>query len=211
MLHEDLTNAAVKTIPTYHPAAVLRQYEWRRIAVADLRRAARFRGGEEYPPADWRFLVRPSFDDATDALDHLYVRAFHSDGITLAADIETAHGHITCIGLAWSARDALCIPFTSVEKPEGYWTLEEESHLVWRLYRLLTHPQTRVIMQNGHYDCQYIAKHWGFIPNLTFDTMIAHHVCFAGLPKKLDFQASMYADYYCQWKPDRTKTAKEGE
>jgi DNA polymerase-1 len=34
------------------------------------------------------------------------------------------------------------------------------------------------------------------------DTMLAHHVCFAGLPKGLDFLSSIYCTYHRYWKDD---------
>src|SRR5262249_35007314 len=39
MLQEDLTSQRVKVVPTYHPAAVLRQWSWCATSVHDLRKA----------------------------------------------------------------------------------------------------------------------------------------------------------------------------
>lgn len=187
-----------KVIPTYHPAAILRQWDWRAVAVNDLRRAAKFRSGESYPSPNWRFIIRPSYDEARGKLEFLLNEA-DKGPLEISFDLETKLGHIDCAGFAWSLQEAICIPFWN-----DYWTAEEEAQIVWRIYKLLTHPNCRVIGQNLLYDSQYTYRHWHFIPRIRQDTMVSWHVAFAGLPKRLDFQASMLNDYYCQWKPDRT-------
>jgi uracil-DNA glycosylase len=194
----------VKIIPTYHPAAILREWSWRAITVADLRRAAIYRDGRPYPTPNWRLKVRPTFQEVVAQLEWLIGQG---PDLNLVLDIETSYGHIECFGLAWSAEEGLCIPLMMRNQAASYWTADEEGEIVWRLYRLLT--QASIIGQNLLYDSQYIYRWWHFIPRVRFDTMTAHHVCFAGLPKKLDFQASMYSPYYVQWKKERGEW-KEG-
>jgi uracil-DNA glycosylase len=195
-----------KCVPTYHPAAILRQWEWRAIAVHDLKRAAEYRDGRPYPDPQWHFRTRPDVGGVDSILSSL-LRTVSHDPLWLSVDIETRCGHIDCIGLAWNRQDSLCIPF--MQGNDDYWDEEREAFIVRKLMFLLTHPNVRVIMQNGLYDCQYIYRSWHYIPRVVQDTMISHHVAFAGLPKKLDFQASMYCEHYVQWKPDRSKQ-KEG-
>jgi DNA polymerase I-like protein with 3'-5' exonuclease and polymerase domains len=200
MLYSDVPNAT-KVIPTIHPAAILRQWDQRAIAVQDLRRAAKYRNGEPYPIPEWRFHVRPSFATAKEALDGI-LSALAAGPHELSFDIETRGGHTACAGISWSATDGICIPLMCVENPDGYWSADEEAFLVYLLYKILTHPNAQVIGQNLLYDSQYTYRHWHFIPRVTQDTMISHHVCFAGLPKRLDYQASMYCEYYRYWKDD---------
>lgn len=210
MLYSDSTFGApiTKVIPTYHPAAVLRQWDWRAITLNDLRRAARFRNGEPYPDPKWNFTIRPSFRAVCEVLDALCKTA-DSTRTRISFDLETRAGHIACAGISWNLQDAICIPFMCVENQEGYWSEEEEAVIVFNLYKLLTHKNVDVIGQNLLYDSQYTYRRWHFLPRIYQDTMISHHVCFAGLPKRLDFQASMYCDYYKQWKPDKA-VWKEG-
>lgn len=212
MLHVDMPVGVKlakvpKVLPTYHPAAVLRQWEWRAITIHDLKRAARFRDGRDYPDPKWEFHVWPTFEKVCSFLIELIERATNSGPIKISFDIETRSGHIDCAGISWNAREALCIPF--LEGVKDYWSLDDEATIIWLLCRLLTHPRVQVIGQNLLYDSQYTYRRWHFIPHVWQDTMISHHVAFAGLPKKLDFQASMYCRHYVQWKPDRTKE-KEG-
>ena len=192
-----------RVIPTYHPAAVLRQWDWRSIAINDLRRAKRYRD-EDYPTPGWNFIIRPSFTQAIGVLDKLYLRACHEPiPLRLSFDLETRAGHTACAGIAWTLEDAICIPFMSRGNKDGYWTLEEEAEIIFRLYRLLTHSNIEVIGQNLLYDAQYTYRHWHFIPRVKLDTMIAQHTCFSDLPKSLAFICSMYCSFYQFWKEDK--------
>ena len=65
-----LSVGPIRLLPTYHPAAVLRQWDWRAIVVHDLKRAAKYRS-LDWPSPKWNFLVRPSFRAACDTLDGL--------------------------------------------------------------------------------------------------------------------------------------------
>lgn len=190
-----------KIIPTYNPAAVLRQYELRDITVHDLKRAAAHQHSRLYTPPAWNFIIRPDFGTVVKTLLELLARA--SEGpLPLVLDIETRRGHTACLGLAWSALDAICIPFMCSESPSGYWDLSSEAWIVHTLQRLLLHPNVLTIGQNLIYDYQYLWRHWGFFPSKTRDTMINHHLAWPGLPKALDFQASMYCEHYVYWKDD---------
>jgi uracil-DNA glycosylase family 4 len=191
----------VKCIPTYHPAAILRMWEWRAITVHDLRRAERESHFPELTYPSWRFLIRPDFSQVMATLDFLLQQA-KLGALSLAVDIETRNKQIACIGIAWSKYDALCIPILCTDKPEGYWAEDEEIAITLRLRDLLTHPHISVVGQNFAYDAQYFAKEYGYIPHLGFDTMVAQHVAFAGLPKALHFLSSMYCTFHQYWKDE---------
>jgi DNA polymerase-1 len=192
--------SGAKFVPTYHPAAILRQYSWRFAGVHDLRRAAKWLVSDEKAPA-YRFLSRPSLWEVLRYLE--FLRGCADAGpLTLAVDIETRWGHIACLGLGWSELDALCIPFMCIERPEGYWTLEDEARILLSLSQLLQHPNVQCVGQNFLYDVQYIYRHWHFLPRFHSDTMLAHHVCWPGLPKGLDFLSSLYCSFHMFWKAE---------
>lgn len=250
----------IKVVPTYHPAAILRNWGWRFIAIHDLRQAAREAESPALVLPEFNFIIRPSFNQVVETLQGLLRIATkmapnstisregtpspHSEKIApetddltphgpdmnvistinsaaieyaqpyqikepptqfeIAVDIETivADGQIACVGLAASTREAICIPFTSKDNNKGYWTLEEESVITILLSALLQHPSVGVIGQNFAYDAQYFADHWGYVPNLTFDTMVAQGVLYPGLPKGLDFLSSMYCEGHVYWKDE---------
>lgn len=191
----------VKVIPTYHPAAILRQWDWRAIAVNDLRRVKRESETVTHVKPNYRFWVRPTYKEVMERLDALYIQC-EQGPLDLAVDLETRRKHIACLGVGWNAEEALCIPFMCVERKDGYWPEWEEAEIIYTLSRLLTHPNCRVIGQNFLYDTQYIWKHWGFIPNFQWDTMMAHHLMFVLMPKGLHFLSSLYCDNHVYWKDE---------
>lgn len=200
-----------KVIPTYAPALVTRQWSWRPIAVMDFQRAFRASNSRDYIKPERNFIVRPDFDTAMAVLYQLHAQVV-AGPVKLAIDIETRAGHIACIGLAWSRKDAICIPLMCAERIEGYWTAEEESSLMFQLYLLLTHSNCHGIGQNFLYDAQYFYRHLHYLPRIERDTMIAHHSCFSNMQKGLDFLSSMYCEDHVYWKDDgKTWDANTGE
>lgn len=200
-----------KVVPTYHPASILRQWSWRQIAIHDLRRAASQSKFREVIRPDYNHVIRPDYSTVLTILHQLYQQVCERPG-KLAVDIETRAGHIACIGLAWTDRDALCIPIMCVERKDGYWPVEQEAQITYALYQLLTHKNCEVIGQNFSYDAQYIYRHWHFLPNLKRDTMLAQHTLFSNLQKGLDFLSSMYCEHHLYWKDEGKEwDAKTGE
>lgn len=189
----------VKLIPTYHPAAVLREWSLRHIVIHDLRKARREAFTEAVEKPEWRFTPAPAFDEAWSRLQSLIWKA-DTGPMPLVCDIETRKGQIFCVGLAPTRLNALCIPF--MRGNGSYWSEREEHTITLKLRQLLTHENVQVIFQNGAYDAQYFAKQWGYIPRIADDTMLMQHVCFPGLPKGLVFLSSMYCQYHRYWKDD---------
>lgn len=191
-----------KVIPTYHPAAIMKMWEWRPIATRDLSRVAKAQHTPEFPSTPRQFYIRPSFPTAIGLLKMLLERA-EQGTLLLAVDIETRAMQTACCGIAWSRTEALCIPYMAVKGYKGsYWSEEEELSLRITLKALLTHPNVEVAGQNFAYDAQYFALQDGYIPNLRWDTMIMQHTLFSSMKKSLDFLASMYCQEYLYWKDD---------
>lgn len=200
-LHEDMGDTSIVVIPTYHPAAILRMWDWRAIAVRDLKRASDYIANPSaysYPP--YAFSIRPTLTGVTQTLQSL-LSDLSKGSVRIACDIETIARHIACVGIAWSELEAICIPFIDAGGKD-YWNEDEEVHVYGLLKKVLTHPNAFVIGQNFNYDRQHFAKHWGYSPNLRFDTMLAQHVLFPGLPKSLDFLSSMYCRWHRYWKDE---------
>jgi DNA polymerase I-like protein with 3'-5' exonuclease and polymerase domains/uracil-DNA glycosylase len=190
-----------KVIPTYHPSTIFPNWSRRAVSVMDLLRVREHSASREPPEFNWKFTVRPSFTTVTRILQELLARAEVED-FWLDFDLETRAGHIACAGISWTDQDALCIPFMCVEDDHGYWHPEAETEIVYLLYKLLAHKRVKVRGQNLLYDAQYTYRHWHFVPNVAQDTMITHHTVFAGLPKSLAFQSSIYSPQYIYWKDD---------
>lgn len=203
---DDEFGVPVKVIPTIHPAAVMREWGWRQIAVNDLRRAKRFENvaGPLYGnEPTWDIIIQPTFSRVMEVISALQARVDGGEVVWVEVDLETSMTihHILCLGLSWSRTEAISIPFLADK--QDYWTFDEELAVIKALRKLLTHENIRVRWQNGLFDAQYIYRYWLFIPQHGQDTMLSHHVMYAGMRKSLDFQASLYCDYYSQWKPDK--------
>lgn len=189
----------IRLVPTFSPAQVMKVWEWRPFMVRDLQRAVGWLNN--FAPAPEYFMkIRPTFLEARAALHAILMWAV-TGKVRLACDIETIARNIACVGFAWSEHDAICIPFMD-KGGNHYYTLDEEVELIDLIRQVLTHPSISIIGQNFSYDTQHFVRSWGCRPEIGFDTMLAQHVCFPGIPKDLGFLASMYVKHYVYWKDE---------
>lgn len=204
-LHPDLVEACqhqCTVIAAHSPASIMRMWDWRALTIRDFRRVADYLENPElYQYPSYSFAIQPTLPGVMQTLNSLLRDCYAGKTVRLSVDIETISRHIACVGIAWSASEALCIPLMS-QGATPYWNLDEEVAIFGHLKALLTHPNCFVIGQNFNYDAQHFAKHFGYSPNLCFDTMLAQHTLFPGLPKSLDFISSMYAFYHRYWKDE---------
>jgi uracil-DNA glycosylase len=191
-----------KILPTYHPAAVLRQWDLRSIVIADLMKAKIQSRFPEVRRPQRLITVNPSLSDLEAFFSSLDENPGGAAG--LAVDIETRLGQITEIGFAPSPTKALVVPFIKGFKTH-YWTSPSDEVQALRLCKaILQHPIPK-IFQNGLYDLQYIWRTWRFAPkNCLHDTMLKHHSLFPELQKGLGFLGSLYTDEPA-WKMMRNK------
>lgn len=189
-----------KTVCTLSPASVHRQWEMHVFFERDIQRAVLETRTPGYHEPAWNFHFADTAEGFCEKLEGLISRADTSPiPVKLACDIETIRHEIACVGIAWSPRDAICVPFRT---KMDFWTLDEELRLILTFKRLLEHPNVRIIGQNFHYDAQYFTTKWGVIPRVSDDTMVAQHLLFPSLPKALYVIASVYCDFYQYWKDD---------
>lgn len=188
----------LKVLPTYHPAAVLRNWPWRVIVLQDLTKAKREMEFPEIRRVERRILINPTFEEAS-----LWLGAAHDSPI-LSCDIETEKRQITSIGFATSQSQGCVIPIWDKTKLDWcYWPEKEECWIWKQIYWLLFyHP--KVLFQNGLYDIQYLWKMGIPIPGFTEDTMILHHAMYPELPKGLGFLGSIYSNDVA-WKKMRDR------
>ena len=205
----ELFYASCKIIPTLSPHVVLTDWTQRGKVVTDLRRVSREQHSPHYPVSPWKFHINPTFREVIETLTWLK----EANNGTLVWDIETARGHIACIGVAWSINEALCIPFTRSRKET--WSLEEEATIVLALWDLMRDGSITHIFQNGLYDEQYFYAQWHFAPTLLHgnvrDTMVQSHVNFLRQDKDLATQASLFNEHYRFWKLDGKDWHEKGD
>lgn len=196
-----------KTLPTYHPAAILRQWDLRPVTVLDLIKARR---ESEYPDIrlpQRTIYIEPDLND----LEWFYERHIRSAGI-LSTDIETASDQITCIGFAPSTATAMVVPFVDNRRGGNYWPTFEAEIQAWNFVRrVLTSPIPK-LFQNGLYDMHFLWRRYG-IPTLNaiHDTMLLHHALLPESEKGLGFLGSVYTNE-ASWKlMTRHSTIKRDE
>lgn len=189
----------LKLLPTYHPAAVLRNWSWRVVVLQDLLKAKREAEFPEIRRVERRIIVDPDWTEVRDFCSSA------AEASILSCDIETERRQITSIAFSTSEAKALTIPFWNKTK-SGYhhWSEANEILILDYIHRLLSrHP--RVLFQNGLYDLQYIWRTWGCpVPGFIDDTMLLHHSLYPELPKSLGFLGSIYTNEI-SWKQMRDR------
>lgn len=196
------TATGYKVLPTYHPAAVCRQWELRPTTVMDLMKAAR----ESAFPEIRRPSVSVHIPETIEDL-HAFRRDYIRDCETLAVDIETAGTQITCIGFAPSIEHALVVPiFDRRRKGRSYWPDLESERQAWRFIReLLLDRDIAKVMQNGMYDIAFLWRSYGLkTVNCAEDTMLLSHALYPESLKGLGYLGSIYTDHG-SWKQMREK------
>ena len=186
-------------LPTYHPAAILRDWSLRVVGLADLMKAKRY-VVEGFSVPKRRLWLDPSLREIED-----FVEGELQDCGLLAFDIETRGGQITCIGFSPRPDLSLTIPFYDERKPDhNFWPQERDELRAWEIVRDVLGNPVPKLGQNGLYDIQYLLAYGIKVNNYSHDTMIRHHALFPELEKGLGFMGSIYSDE-SPWKLLRTR------
>lgn len=208
------TKCNVKVVPTFHPAAMMRQYPLRPTIIADMNKAHRESGWPEIRRPQ-RFFTIPYPDSrGIDEIREWMARPAEA----YASDIETAHGQISIIGFARNESDALVIPFHSNASDflidlmasaglppatsPSFWPTAQLEAEAWKLSRAGLKRKIRKIGQNYLYDLTYLWRD-GILPDVSAgmdDTMLWHHAHFPEMRKGLGYLGSIYCDEI-SWKP----------
>lgn len=186
------TAEGFKVLPTYHPAAIFRQWELRPIVVIDLAKAKRESSFAEVIRPKREIWIEPSLDD----LDTFYSRHIHRCPL-LSVDIENPGGPITCIGFAPTSDLALVVPFVDYRKNgRSYWPTAAMERKAWNWCRKVIEDRTiPKLFQNGLYDIAVLLRGYGIATyHPEEDTMLLHHALQPESLKALDFLGSIYTD-----------------
>jgi uracil-DNA glycosylase len=189
-----------KLLATYHPAAVLRQWELRPTTVMDLAKAGRENAFADIRRPACEIWIEPSIPD---------IERFINDHILgcdiLSVDIETSGRRITCIGFAPSDSRAIVIPFDDARNPTGsFWPDLQSEVSAWKIVRrVLTDPAIPKLFQNGLYDIAFLWRVYGIgVRNASEDTMLLSHALQPESLKGLAYLGSIYTDHG-PWKSER--------
>lgn len=210
--------AGLKVIGTYHPAYILRVYDYKAVAEFDLqkckheaefasicypKRTFYFTGsGTQRSPEDDRIQIIPTDLTLREALINEMVSADW-----LAVDIECVP-----VGDKWRIS---CVGFSDVSERALVIAIESDRDMA-DVKRLCESP-VRKVMQNGTFDCTVLADNGVQVANFAWDIMLAHHSRYpecasgsdeisrlqgkkrqAAIAKGLGFQTSLYTNepYY---------------
>lgn len=185
---------SVKVLPIYHPAAVLRNWAWRPITIADLLKARHEAAFPELRRPERELWIEPTLTEVKE----FFSQFLGAECREVSLDVETKRGQITCISLAPSATLSLCIPFWDPRKDgQSYWSLEDE-YVIWKMLASLLRTRVkaglRTVGQNLLYDIQYLAEQGVRLPFCSDDTMLMHHALHPEMQKGLGFLASIYTN-----------------
>lgn len=196
---------SVKTLPTYHPAGVLRNWAWRPIVVTDLQKAFREAQFAELRRPRREVIINPTLPQIIDWVE----QTLRGSCPMLSVDIETGQNMITEIGFARSRGEALVVPFVDLTHPSGcYWPTKSAELEAWWSVRALLECSIPKVFQNGMYDLQYILR-MGLRPKACeHDTMLLHHSLYPEMLKGLGFLGSIYSDE-ASWKLMRKRKSND--
>jgi len=204
-LRATVAERTFKVFPTYHPAAVLREWKLRPILLADLTKARRESEFPEVRRPRREVWIEPSFDDLLTFEKEHILPATH-----LSIDIETIGDQITCIGFATSVSRTLVVPFFDPAKAgRSYWPTVELETAVWNWVLRICQLDKIIVGQNFLYDINFLWNKYGIpVPHASEDTMLLHHALQPEMEKGLGFQGSIYTDEPA-WKAMKRKKHNE--
>ena len=198
---EDRVDLGLKILPTYHPAAILRDWSLRHVTVLDLMKAERESHFPEIRRPERTVYIEPSLAD----LEWFY-ETHLAEAKIISFDIETSGEQITCIGFAPSPRVSLVIPFVDIRREKGnYWPDLQTELRAWAFVRKVLDTPIPKVAQNGLYDITFLWKSYGIpVRNFAHDTMLLHHALQPESQKGLGFLGSVYTNE-ASWKLMRTR------
>lgn len=198
----------IKVLPTYHPAAVGRDWTLRPIVLSDLDKA---KMEAEYPEIrrPQRLIhIEPTLNDLVE-FEFTHIR----NSSSLSIDIETKNDQITCIGFAPTTDRCLVVPFYDPMKKDGnYWPTLEEELRAWKWVQRVCNLNKQIVFQNGLYDMHFLWRRYGItVKHALDDTMLMHHALQPEMEKGLGFMGSLYTNE-ANWKfmrDDHTTVKRE--
>lgn len=199
-----------KILPTYHPAAVLREWTYRPIVVADLIKAKEESTTTEMPSPTFNIFIPETVFDLS------MCRPIIQATELLSVDIETSHQQITCIGFSPNDKQAVVIPFWKTDPEQktvgSYWS-EEDEKVAWKFVKEILESPIPKVGQNFMYDLTYLLAQNIRVRNFIHDTMIMHHSLHPELEKSLAFLGSIYTNKpaWKQLRPRGRKSSKKDE
>lgn len=189
----------IPVVPTLHPSSCFHTYTNRYLLLSDLEKALNI-SKEGWTPLERSLLISPSYAETLSYLARCKQQSL------LAFDIETVRTkkvddfqdwEISCLSLAISATDAICIPFLD-ENRCNYFSEEQELQIWLALQDILLDRNITKLGQNIIFDLTFVKRKMGITLWPIHDTMILQALANPDFEKSLAFLCSVYSSepYY---------------
>jgi uracil-DNA glycosylase len=201
------TATGFKVLPTYHPAAVVRQVDLRPTTILDFQKALRESAFPELQRPKREIWIEPTIEDLHEFRRHIKDR--------VSIDIETSGRYITCVGIGAAPTFALVIPFYDRRRTtRSFWPTPDDERAAWSFVREICEDvRIKKVFQNGLYDIAFLYRAMGIKTfGAEHDTMLLHHALQPEALKGLGYLGSIYTDEGA-WKQmrERVTTIKKDE
>jgi uracil-DNA glycosylase len=186
------TAVGFKVLPTFHPAAIMRQWKNRPTVIADLMKAKHEATFPEVQRPHREAWIEPSLEDISS-----FVKDRARGCRLLSVDIETSGQRITCIGFAPDAGIGIVIPFDDPRQKGGsYWPSAACEVECWKIVRsVLEDASIPKLFQNGLYDIAFLWRGYGVkTMGAQEDTMLLSHALQPEGLKGLGYLGSVFSD-----------------
>lgn len=196
----------LKVLPSWHPAAVMREWSLRPSAVLDLMKAKREAEYPEIRSPNCELILAPTLLDM-----ETFWRTDLVNATSISVDIENPNETISCIGFAPSPNRCLVVPFEDETQPGwNYWPSIYAEKAAWQWVRkVLLSPIPKIGQNFGAYDVLHLWREYGLrVNNMVDDTMLLHHSLQPEEMKSLGFLGTIYTNHP-SWKQMRTRGKKE--
>ena len=191
----------VTAVVTYNPLMVLRKLSLEPVLHMDLAKLHRVMQGT-FIPHEVEAIINPSPAEAIAWCDKMI-----DEKLPIAFDIEVISYESACIGFANSTKRGMCINWRNLQ--ENRWSAQDERGVRKAVSAVLQHDDSRLVAQNGSFDSYYLwYKDKIFVPQIWFDTMLAHHALYPSLPHNLGFLTTQYSNH--PYYKDEGKNWREG-
>lgn len=180
-----------KCMATYHPANLFREYSNTPLVRVDFKRANRNARFPELKETTLRLDVEPHLPTIIARF-----RAIKKHRIPISIDIEGGFLQgISCLSISPTAQEAFIVPFMDNDR-KSFWTVDEETLLLYEMDLVFSDPEVPKILQNSQYDRFVLFLCFKIlVRNVRDDTMLKHWELYCEMAKSLALQTSIYTDH----------------
>jgi len=190
-----------KIIPTYHPAALFRQWHELYTAQKDWEKIAKHT--KQIGQTRYRedFEISPSIEDLEEFVYFVTNLVNSGQKVKIAVDLETYIADsplltpIKLIGIAISETRAIVVPFIN-QSDQYYWPTKGEAvRAIKAVGTLLENPQIEKLFFNGLFDVLVLMNHGFTVTPPFFDPMLGQTLIYHLSQHSLAYVTSIYTDF----------------